>query len=92
MVSFVTVVWHLCVVADTGRGTTVSPNVLIPFVCICAVSEVLFSVEKFGLMAVRVDIGTDGATVSLGIEGSSFAATVGLELLFHKKVVSLDSG
>lgn len=88
MVSFVTVVWHLCVVADTGRGTIVSLNVLIPFVYIWAVSEVLFSVEKFGLRAVRVD----GATVSLGIEGSSFAASVGLELLFHKKVVSLDSG
>lgn len=65
---------------------------LIPFVYICAVSEVLFSVANFDLMAVRVDIAIDGTTVSLGIEGSSFAATVGLEFLFHKKVVTLDSG
>lgn len=92
MVSFATVVWNFCAVADIGGGTIVSPNVLIPFVYTCAVSEVLFSVEKFDLMEVRVDIATDGTTVSLGIEGSSFAATVGLELLFHKKVVSFDSG
>jgi hypothetical protein len=75
-----------------GRGARVSPNELTPFVSICIVSEMLFSVEKFGLMSVRVDVFTDGATGSLGIEGNSFVATVGIELLFNNKVVSLDSG
>lgn len=65
---------------------------LIPFVSICVVSDMFFSVEKFVLMSARVDISFDGTTVSLDIEGSSFAATEGTGLLFNNNVVSLDSG
>lgn len=65
---------------------------LISFVSICVVPEMLFSVEKVALMSARVDTSTKGTTVSLDIEESSFAATVGIELLFSNKVMSLDSG
>lgn len=56
------------------------------------VSEALPSVEKCGSTSARVDISTDGTTVSLDVERSSFPTTVDIGVDFSSKMVGLNSG
>lgn len=63
------------------------------FVSVSVVSEVLSSVETFGSVLARVDIiSTGGTNVSLGVERGLLPPAVGRDVVFSRKVLSLNSG